>query len=60
MLLNANPLPLDWSVGRDFYSLKMDNRKEGIYATSLKEGSEYNLYVREGLLKNYYFVECVN
>jgi len=60
--IDANSLPVDdWTVGgKDFPCYKMDNRKEWIYVTSLKEGFKYNLYVREGLLKNYYFVECVN
>lgn len=58
--IDANPIPADWSAGKNFPAMKMDNRSELIYVTSLKEGSIYNLYAREGLLKNFYFVECVN
>jgi hypothetical protein len=58
--IDANPIPADWSVGKHFPAMKMDNRSEWVYITSLREGSTYNLYVRQGLLKNYYFVECVN
>ena len=58
--MDANSLPSDWSLGKNFPAMKVENRKEYVYITSLKEGSVYNLYVREGLLKNFYFVECVN
>ena len=58
--IDANPLPSDWLLGKNFFAMKVENRKEYVHVLSLKEGATYNLYVREGFLKNFYFVECVN
>jgi hypothetical protein len=50
--LDANPIP-------SAMAMRMDNRSEYILLTDLKENSEYRLYGRQGILKMFYFVECV-
>ena len=50
--LDANSIP-------NCMAMKMDNRNEYISLTDLKINSEYRLYVREGILRSFYFVECM-
>ena len=48
------------SISSNQRAIKMDNRNENVWLWDLKENSEYRVYVRQGILRDYYFVECMN
>ncbi len=51
--IDANPVP-------NWMAIKMDDRSESVMLWNLKENSEYRVYLRKGVIKDYYFVECMN